>query len=79
MLAQQRRPRGGQVGPARGGCEFTSAGATVAVPYNGSVAGVNYGLIMAASAVSTIPMLIVFIIAQRHILDSMASSGLGGK
>ena len=47
--------------------------------FQGQFAGVNYGLIMAASAVSTIPMLIVFIIAQRHILDSMASSGLGGK
>lgn len=47
--------------------------------FQGQYAGVNYGLIMAASALSTIPMLIVFIIAQRQILNSMASSGLGGK
>ncbi len=47
--------------------------------FQGQYAGINYGLIMAASAVSTIPMLIVFVIAQRQILDSMASSGLGGK
>ncbi|HMQ39011.1 MAG TPA: carbohydrate ABC transporter permease [Micropruina sp.] len=47
--------------------------------FQGQYAGVNYGLIMAASALSTIPMLIVFIVAQRQILNSMASSGLGGK
>jgi multiple sugar transport system permease protein len=40
---------------------------------------VNYGLVMAASAISTIPMLIVFIIGQRKIISSMAASGLGGK
>lgn len=47
--------------------------------FQGQYAGVNYGLIMAASALSTIPMLIVFMVAQRQILNSMASSGLGGK
>lgn len=47
--------------------------------FQGQYARVNYGLIMAASALSTIPMLIVFIVAQRQILNSMASSGLGGK
>ncbi|MFT4228118.1 carbohydrate ABC transporter permease [Micropruina sp.] len=47
--------------------------------FQGQYAGVNYGLIMAASALSTIPMLLVFIVAQRQILNSMASSGLGGK
>jgi multiple sugar transport system permease protein len=40
---------------------------------------VNYGLVMAASAISTIPMLIVFIIGQRKIISSMAASGLGGR
>lgn len=40
---------------------------------------INYGLVMAASAIATIPMLIVFIIGQRKILNSMAASGLGGR
>jgi multiple sugar transport system permease protein len=40
---------------------------------------INYGLVMAASAISTIPMLIVFIIGQRKIISSMAASGLGGR
>ena len=40
---------------------------------------VNYGLIMAASAVATIPMLIAFVIGQRKIIASMAASGLGGR
>ena len=38
---------------------------------------VNYGLVMAASAIATVPMLIVFVIGQRKILNSMAASGLG--
>ena len=40
---------------------------------------VNYGLVMAASAIATIPILIAFVIGQRRILNSMAASGLGGK
>ncbi|WP_217178812.1 carbohydrate ABC transporter permease [Streptomyces sp. AC495_CC817] len=40
---------------------------------------VNYGLVMAASAIATVPMLIVFVIGQRKILNSMAASGLGGR
>jgi len=39
----------------------------------------NYGLVMAASAISTVPMLIAFILGQRKIIDSMANSGLGGR
>jgi len=40
---------------------------------------INYGLVMAASAIATVPMLIVFVIGQRKILNSMAASGLGGR
>ncbi|MGN6204537.1 carbohydrate ABC transporter permease [Humibacter sp.] len=47
--------------------------------FQGQFGSVNYGLIMAASAVATVPMLIAFVIGQRQILNSMAASGLGGK
>lgn len=47
--------------------------------FSGQYGGINYGLVMAASAVSTVPMLIAFVIAQRQILNSMATSGLGGR
>jgi multiple sugar transport system permease protein len=47
--------------------------------FQGQFGSVNYGLIMAASAVATIPMLIAFVIGQRQILNSMAASGLGGR
>lgn len=47
--------------------------------FEGQHGGINYGLVMAASAVSTVPVLILFVIAQRRILNSMATSGLGGR
>lgn len=47
--------------------------------FQGQFGSVNYGLVTAASAISTIPMLIVFVIGQRRILNSMAASGLGGR
>ena len=47
--------------------------------FQGQYGSVNFGLVMAASAISTIPMLIVFVIGQRRILNSMAASGLGGR
>jgi multiple sugar transport system permease protein len=47
--------------------------------FQGQFGSINYGLVMAASAISTIPMLIVFIIGQRRIISSMAASGLGGR
>jgi multiple sugar transport system permease protein len=47
--------------------------------FRGQFGSINYGLIMAASAVATIPMLIAFVIGQRRILNSMAASGLGGR
>lgn len=47
--------------------------------FQGQFGSINYGLIMAASAVSTIPMLIVFLVGQRQILNSMAASGFGGR
>ncbi|MFV0453297.1 MAG: carbohydrate ABC transporter permease [Propioniciclava sp.] len=39
----------------------------------------NYGLVMAASSIAIIPMLIAFVIGQRRIISSLASSGLGGR
>jgi multiple sugar transport system permease protein len=41
--------------------------------------GMNYALVMAASVISVVPMLIVFVIGQRRIIASMAQSGLGGR
>jgi len=47
--------------------------------FRGQFGSINYGLVMAASAVATIPMLIAFVIGQRKIISSMAASGLGGR
>lgn len=47
--------------------------------FRGQYGSINYGLVMAASAVATIPMLVVFVIAQRRIIGTMAMSGLGGR
>ncbi|MDI2128467.1 carbohydrate ABC transporter permease [Yinghuangia seranimata] len=47
--------------------------------FKGQHGGLNYGLVLAASAVSVIPMLIAFLIGQRRIINSMAASGLGGR
>lgn len=47
--------------------------------FRGQFGSINYGLVMAASAMATIPMLIAFVIGQRRILNSMAASGLGGR
>lgn len=47
--------------------------------FQGQHGSINYGLVMAASAIATLPMLIVFVIGQRKILNSMAASGLGGR
>ncbi|HET6671899.1 MAG TPA: carbohydrate ABC transporter permease [Agromyces sp.] len=47
--------------------------------FRGQFGAINYGLVMAASAIATIPMLIAFVIGQRRILNSMAASGLGGR
>ncbi|WP_411719985.1 carbohydrate ABC transporter permease [Mycetocola sp.] len=47
--------------------------------FQGQHGSINYGLVMAASAVATIPMLIAFVIGQRKIISSMAASGLGGR
>lgn len=45
----------------------------------GQFGGVNYAMVMAASAASIVPMLIAFLIGHRRILNSMAMSGLGGR
>lgn len=47
--------------------------------FRGQYGSINYGLVMAASAVATIPMLIAFVIGQKKIINSMAASGLGGR
>jgi multiple sugar transport system permease protein len=47
--------------------------------FQGQYGGVNYALVMAASVISVLPMLIVFVIFQRRIVASMAQSGLGGR
>lgn len=47
--------------------------------FQGQYGGLNYALVMAASAISVIPMLIAFIIGQRRIIASMSMSGLGGR
>lgn len=47
--------------------------------FKGEHGGLNYGLVMAASTVSVVPMLIAFLIGQKRIISSMAASGLGGR
>ncbi|MBB1508245.1 carbohydrate ABC transporter permease [Tessaracoccus sp. MC1756] len=47
--------------------------------FQGQYGGMNYGLVMAATAFSTVPMLIAFVIGQRQIIESLATSGLGGR
>ncbi|MET8699604.1 carbohydrate ABC transporter permease [Kitasatospora sp. NPDC058032] len=47
--------------------------------FNSQRGGIDYGLTAALSAMTVVPMLIAFLIGQRKILDSMASSGLGGR
>lgn len=47
--------------------------------FRGQFGGVNYPLVMAGSAITIAPMVIAFLIGQRKILNSMATSGLGGR
>lgn len=47
--------------------------------FQGQYGGMNYGIVMAATAISTVPMLVAFIIGQRQIIESLATSGLGGR
>ena len=47
--------------------------------FQGQFGGMNYGIVMAATALSTVPMLIAFVIGQRQIIESLATSGLGGR
>jgi multiple sugar transport system permease protein len=47
--------------------------------FQGQYGGMNYGIVMAATALSTVPMLIAFILGQRQIINSLATSGLGGR
>ncbi len=47
--------------------------------FRGQYGNINYGLVMAASAISTIPMLIAFVAGQRRIVASLANAGMGGR
>ncbi|MCB0910040.1 MAG: carbohydrate ABC transporter permease [Propionibacteriaceae bacterium] len=47
--------------------------------FRGQFGTINYGLVMAASAIATVPMLIAFVVGQRRIISSLATSGLGGR
>lgn len=47
--------------------------------FQGQFGGLNQGLIMAATTISTVPMLVVFLLGQRQIMNSLATSGLGGR
>lgn len=47
--------------------------------FRGQYGNIDYGLLMAASAISTIPMLIAFILGQKRIVASLASAGFGGR
>lgn len=47
--------------------------------FQGQFGGMHYGIVMAATTLSTIPMLIAFILGQRQIIESLATSGLGGR
>ncbi|MFB7376839.1 carbohydrate ABC transporter permease [Kitasatospora purpeofusca] len=47
--------------------------------FNSQRGGIDYGLTAALSAMTVVPMLVAFLIGQRKILNSMASSGLGGR
>jgi multiple sugar transport system permease protein len=63
---------------------FLNSTETFTVPlllsqFQGQYGGFNYALVMAGSAISVVPMLIVFVLGQRWIVNSMAQSGLGGR
>lgn len=47
--------------------------------FQGQFGGLNTGLIMAATTVSTVPMLVAFMFGQKQIMSSLATSGLGGR
>lgn len=47
--------------------------------FSGQYGGWNTALVMAATALSTVPMLIAFLVGQRQIINSLATSGLGGR
>ncbi|MFI6585409.1 carbohydrate ABC transporter permease [Embleya sp. NPDC050493] len=47
--------------------------------FKGQHGGLDYGMLLAASTISVVPMLIAFVIGQRKIISSMAASGMGGR
>ncbi len=41
--------------------------------------GVRWNLLMAASVISVLPVLVVYILAQRWIVQGITLSGMGGR
>ena len=38
----------------------------------------NYGMVMAAALMATLPMILLFVVAQRQFIAGIASTGLKG-
>ncbi len=38
----------------------------------------DYGMVMAASFMVTLPVILLYVVAQRHFMEGVASSGLKG-
>jgi multiple sugar transport system permease protein len=41
-------------------------------------ASINYPIIMAGAVIASVPVIILFVLAQRHVIESVARSGLKG-
>ncbi|HXR42976.1 MAG TPA: carbohydrate ABC transporter permease [Acidothermaceae bacterium] len=41
-------------------------------------ANINYPLVMAGAVIASVPVLVIFVLAQRHVIQSVARSGLKG-
>jgi multiple sugar transport system permease protein len=62
------------------GCSFDSDACTLqaGLAYFQGQNTAEYGLLMAATVVATVPVLIFYVFAQRFIIQSVASSGVKG-
>ena len=40
---------------------------------------IDYGHLMAGSAIAIVPVLVVYVVGQRAIIESVAAAGLSGK
>jgi multiple sugar transport system permease protein len=41
-------------------------------------ANINFPLVMAGAVIASVPVLVIFVFAQRHVIQSVARSGLKG-